>query len=271
MTNTKIDWCDSTWNPITGCRHGCPYCYAKDIANRFATRKGYELVEPETYCVTAQDGSKLYEMNKQAYFFNEDDFDRYPCAYPHKFEPTLHRYRMDEYKDKKKSRNIFVGSMTDIFAEYIPERWRREVFNACKAGGQHNYLFLTKNPAKYLELAKCASLPDGDHFWYGSSTPTPNTEYFFDATRRYHTFLSVEPMLENFAEVGENVILPEWIIIGAETGNRKEKVLPSRVWIEYLVNLCRERSIPVFMKSSLKEIWGVELLQEFPKALIHEK
>ena len=23
----KIDWTDWTWNPITGCKHGCPYCY----------------------------------------------------------------------------------------------------------------------------------------------------------------------------------------------------------------------------------------------------
>ena len=32
---TKIDWCDSTWNPVTGCLHDCPYCYARRIAERF--------------------------------------------------------------------------------------------------------------------------------------------------------------------------------------------------------------------------------------------
>lgn len=36
MNKTKIDWCDSTWNPVTGCLHGCEYCYARAIANRFA-------------------------------------------------------------------------------------------------------------------------------------------------------------------------------------------------------------------------------------------
>lgn len=35
MNNTKIEWCDSTWNPVTGCLHGCEYCYAKKQANRF--------------------------------------------------------------------------------------------------------------------------------------------------------------------------------------------------------------------------------------------
>ena len=33
--NTKIDWCDATWNPVTGCYHRCEYCYARRIAERF--------------------------------------------------------------------------------------------------------------------------------------------------------------------------------------------------------------------------------------------
>lgn len=36
MDNTKIDWADMTWNPVTGCRHGCEYCYAARTAGRFA-------------------------------------------------------------------------------------------------------------------------------------------------------------------------------------------------------------------------------------------
>lgn len=35
MDKTKIEWCDSTWNPVTGCLHGCEYCYARQIAERF--------------------------------------------------------------------------------------------------------------------------------------------------------------------------------------------------------------------------------------------
>lgn len=36
VEKTKIDWCDSTWNPVTGCFHECEYCYARGIAHRFS-------------------------------------------------------------------------------------------------------------------------------------------------------------------------------------------------------------------------------------------
>ncbi len=34
MNKTPIEWCDYTWNPVTGCLHGCPYCYAHRFAER---------------------------------------------------------------------------------------------------------------------------------------------------------------------------------------------------------------------------------------------
>ena len=35
MNQTKIDWADFTWNPVTGCKHACYYCYGQDMADRF--------------------------------------------------------------------------------------------------------------------------------------------------------------------------------------------------------------------------------------------
>ena len=42
MNKTKIEWVVNpdgspgyTWNPVTGCEHGCPYCYAEKISMRF--------------------------------------------------------------------------------------------------------------------------------------------------------------------------------------------------------------------------------------------
>lgn len=39
MDKTKIDWCDSTRNLVTGCLYGCEYCYVRGIAERFSTAK----------------------------------------------------------------------------------------------------------------------------------------------------------------------------------------------------------------------------------------
>lgn len=125
MDKTKIEWADSTWNPITGCRHKCPYCYARGIANRFVSRKGCHLVEPETYKL-GDDGSETYEINEQPYYVDDETGKQFRCAYPHGFVPTIHRYRMGEYRDKKRQRNIFVGSMSDVFGEWVPDRWIRE-------------------------------------------------------------------------------------------------------------------------------------------------
>ena len=35
MNKTNIEWCNYTWNPVTGCKRGCTYCYARGIHNRF--------------------------------------------------------------------------------------------------------------------------------------------------------------------------------------------------------------------------------------------
>ena len=35
MNKTKIEWTEYTWNPVTGCKHGCPYCYARKLTTRF--------------------------------------------------------------------------------------------------------------------------------------------------------------------------------------------------------------------------------------------
>ena len=39
--DNSIDWAKWTWNPVTGCLHDCPYCYARDIAERFSGQPAY--------------------------------------------------------------------------------------------------------------------------------------------------------------------------------------------------------------------------------------
>jgi protein gp37 len=85
----------------------------------------------------------------------------------------------------------------------------------------------------------------------------------------HNAFVSVEPLLSEISSYGwlysaiSNHTV-KWIIIGAETGNREDKVIPERRWITDIVQACQKSGIPVFMKSSLSPIWQEPLIQEFP-------
>ena len=249
MEKTKIEWTDSTWNPVTGCCHKCPYCYARNIARRFS-------------------GGGVLKYGARVVLNDPVIVDGKRAAYPYGFKPTFHRYRLKEYRESK-GRNIFVCSMADLFGAWVPDCWIQEVFDECLAAPQHNYIFLTKNPARYIQLAKAGKLPQYNNFWYGSSVTGPHDEYsWFD--EKYHWFLSVDPLLENLGEMSETALKPEWIIIGAETGRRAGKVVPAPEWIESIVNQCRKYKIPVFMKDSLADIWPHSLICEYPEELRKE-
>lgn len=246
MDKTKIDWCDSTWNPVTGCLHGCKYCYARGIANRF----GFHAYEPDI------NERVLLEMPVST---------GKKVPYPFDFQPTFHKYRLNEYQNKK-GRNIFVCSMADLFGDWVPDSWIEEVFNACEKASQHNYLLLTKNVRRYVKYG----VPMLKNMWYGTSiTREADMHLFNSLPARRNIFVSIEPILEDLKPSEHNIMFKQvhWVIIGAETGCRKNKVIPRKKWIEDIVNECRKADTPLFMKSSLADIWGEPLIQEFPKEL----
>lgn len=262
MNKTKIDWCDSTWNPVTGCLHGCEYCYARGIAQRFA---GFDPEENGDWNMIQykKDGDRLGIVNNAQH--RTTDEKKISAPYPFGFIPTLHRYRLNDYINKK-SRNIFVCSMADLFGDWVPDEWIDEVFKACEKAPQHNYLFLTKNVERYCRYG----VPILGNMWYGVSvTRESETSLFNHLPAFCNTFVSFEPILEDLEPEKCNVMFRQvnWVIIGAETGRRKDKVIPKRDWIEQIVEDCRKYEIPLFMKSSLAEIWGESLIQEFPKEL----
>lgn len=238
MKNTKIETYDSSWNPVTGCLHGCRYCYARSIATRFAGGK----------------------------------------AYPEGFRPMLHEDKLDQPSKWKKGRRIFVCSMADLFGSWVPDEWITKVFDACRAAPQHTYFFLTKNPERYFALMEKGLLPDLPNFWYGT-TVTGSGDRFAWFDRFANWYLSVEPLLSPMgtygcgpAEAGAMEkgalpppgTLPGWVIIGAETGNRKTRVVPEKRWIDDFV--AQLPGVPVYMKPSLLSIMGEEnMRREFPK------
>lgn len=247
MERTKIDWCDSSWNPVTGCMHGCEYCYARGIAERFGRKPLYPGIDTLDY---------PYMLNGKKQ------------PYPFGFNPTFHRYKLNEYINKK-GRNIFVCSMADLFGDWVPPMWRSEVFKACRRGPQHNYLFLTKNPGMYAVMDEQGELPADSNMWFGTSVTTPDDPFPYNGKKKHNLFLSIEPLLADFG-VGSGEALKDigWVIIGAETGRRKGKVVPEKSWVDNIVKQCKALNIPVFMKESLRALYGDELLREFPQGLV---
>lgn len=247
MNKTKIDWADSTWNPVTGCFHDCEYCYARRMANRFGKklpdRSGYS--ENGLHCLDSRiDGN----------------------PYPYLFEPTLHAYRLDDPVNWTKPRTIFVCSMADLFGKWVPDEWIEQVFEVCAKAPQHRYLFLTKNPKRYVDLANAGKLPQRDNMWYGTTVTDPDTPFFWaDNFYEYNTFLSIEPLLACFpADDHFPIDHVKWIIIGAESGNRAGKVTPKKEWIDEICQAAGNGTA-VFFKESLIPIVGKENMRcEFP-------
>lgn len=268
---SRVDWCDSTWSPVTGCLHGCEYCYARRIAERF--------------------GSNMMPLFTEHPVLNEpirSGNDGKIQPYPFDFFPTLHCYKLDEPKKWEKPRNIFVCSMADLFGEWMPDEWIREVIAACDAAPQHRYLFLTKNPARYKELRSIwPSFEETDieksrpHMMLGASaTNDAQMKAAYDSDADWVSIEPIhEPLLPEWfvssisSDDGQGIVFPrwEWVIIGAETGNRKDKIIPKKEWIQEIADICLQEGTPVFMKESLRTLMGDDFRQEFSWEVQHEK
>ena len=244
MNKSKIDWCDMTWNVVTGCLHGCEYCYAEAMVRRFGNPE-YATGEIHVNENSASEG-----------------------LYPYGFDPTLHRYKLDLPKNTKIPQRVFVTSMGDLFGEWVPDKWIGYVFDSCADARDHTYMFLTKNPARYHALKKAGLLPHGENCWFGFTAT--NQEDFEKAWRAsawmdYYSFVSIEPLRGEIDITIEKRI--QWVIVGAQTGSRAKENVPERAWIEKIVSDCRDMQIPIFMKNNLRSAWGAPLIQQFPSCM----
>lgn len=270
---TKIDWCDSSWNPVTGCLHGCEYCYARRIAERFGSNQmpiftDYPVLNEPVRCTYTYDYMRESGINAGKI-----------QPYPFDFTPTFHRYKLDEPQHWKKPRNIFVCSMSDLFGEWVPDAWIDDVIKATQRALQHRYLFLTKNPERYgewlerFETCNIDGLDEVENCWFGASAS--NNAELERANCSKAQWVSIEPIRERI-ETDEGQFIEfnpytgskrkrwAWVVIGAETGNSKNKVAPKREWIDDIATACADYGTPVFMKESLRELMGDDFRQEFP-------
>lgn len=166
--------------------------------------------------------------------------------------------------ESKSPKTIFMDSMSDV--SWWQEGWGDKVFKAMENNPQHAYVYLTKGgtyPAGIHSIWTLRSIHESysgiRNIFIGHSV-TKNNQ--FDCSWHYD-FLSIEPILEPIdLKSIEHSLYIKCVIIGAETGNRKGKVIPKKEWINNIVKCCDKADVKVFMKESLRQIMGDDFRQD---------
>jgi protein gp37 len=217
-TKSKIEWTDTTWNPVRGCTKispGCKHCYASAFAERFRGVPGHPYERGFDLRVVPE---KLLE--------------------PFMWSAT---------------NMVFVNSMSDLFHPEIPDSFVVQVAEVMMKANWHTYQVLTKRADR---LEKLLSGPlrfatSSSHIWWGVSVE--NIKHGVPRIARLRNtpasmkFLSIEPLLEDLGEVDLSGI--DWVIVGGESGRGARPLQES--WVLNLLKRCREHRVPFFFKQ-----WG---------------
>ena len=230
--NASIEWAQWSWNPITGCKHDCPYCYARDIAKRFYPQ-GFET-------------------------------SIYPC----RFSAPVNTKVPSKAEEDTAYRNVFTGSMADIFGRWVPEEWITMVIDRVRDNPQWNFLFLTKFPQRVHEFGEMPG-----NAWMGTTVDcqerVANAEKAFAKMGGGIKWLSIEPMLTPLKFT--RLDLFDWVVIGGASKSAQTPAwVPPFDWIADLHAQAREAGCAVYHKDNLG--MGDEMrLKEFPWETRHEK
>jgi protein gp37 len=152
----NIEWARWSWNPVTGCKHDCPYCYARDIAERFYPQ-GFE-----------------------------------PSFWPGRLSaPKNTRQASDA---DMAARNVFSNSMSDLYGRWVPDEWIDATLSAMRDAPQWNFLMLTKFPKKAAEFTYSHNCWIGTSV--DLQVRVKAAEDAFERIECGVRWLSIEPMLE---------------------------------------------------------------------------
>ncbi|WP_242892610.1 DUF5131 family protein [Actinomadura litoris] len=192
--NTKIEWADTTWNPTLGCDRisaGCDNCYAIGQAHIRARN-------PHPRIAAAFTG--LTERTEQG-----TDWTGRINLLPDRLDQPMHW---------RKSRRIFVNSLSDLFHQDVPEDFIAQVWTVMGATPQHTYQILTKRHARMRSVVRRIA-------WR-----TPTTE----ERRRgiHHAQAYVQPNEDLNDHIGLPRVLPNvWLGISAEDQKRADLRVPA--------------------------------------------
>lgn len=225
MSETKIEWTDTTWNPVAGCTivsAGCKNCYAMQMAWRL------EAMGIEKYAgLTRKSGGKTIWNNKVY-------LDEKALSIPKKWE---------------KSRNIFVNSMSDLFHEKVPDDFIRSIWNVMEQTPQHNYQILTKRPDRMLRvISKYDTILK--NVWLGTSVEDATVSHRISELQSVPAavrFISFEPLIGPVGTLNLDNI--QWAIVGGESGSSARPIREE--WVDEIHDLCRKAGTAFFFKQ-----WG---------------
>jgi protein gp37/ParB-like chromosome segregation protein Spo0J len=234
---TEIGWAMWSWNPVTGCNHGCDYCYARAIA-------------------TSRDMAGYYPAGFTPLFHHE------------RLEAPLNTPVPARAAADPAHGRVFVCSMADLFGAWVPQEWIDQVVASTVANPQWEYLYLTKFPQRYDRL----QLPPSG--WIGASVDEQHrAEPTLAAMRKVSgvkvKWLSLEPLLEpiKFSTL-EGI---DMIVIGAQSENigQNPPFAPPFEWVADLVATARRDGCKVWLKTNLlgqvSGQWpGMQMMQEVP-------
>lgn len=212
-SNSPIEWTEATWNPVTGCDKvspGCAHCYAERMAKR------------------------LKAMGQ--------------TNYARGFELTLQPQMLELPLKWKRSKRIFVNSMSDMFHADVPLEFIQKAFDVMRRANWHQFQMLTKRSDRLLSLD--SELDWQPHIWMGVSVESARFLHRIDHLREtcaHVKFLSLEPLLGPLPRLDLRNI--DWVIVGGESGPRARPMKPE--WVSDIRDQCQDTQVAFFFKQ-----WG---------------
>lgn len=213
MAQSSIEWTEMTWNPTTGCSkisQGCKNCYAEIMSKR------------------------LQAMGVEKYKDN--------------FAVREHPEALKVPYTWKRSKVVFVNSMSDLFHEEVSLDFIKKVFKVMNDNPQHVFQVLTKRHERLLELHK--EFKWTHNIWMGVSVEDQRVEYRIDYLRKTNAkvkFLSLEPLIGPLPNMDFTNI--DWAIVGGESGHNPRPMKPE--WVIDIQDQCEKADVAFFFKQ-----WG---------------
>lgn len=220
-----IEWAKSSWNPVTGCLHNCPYCYAREIA---------EHIYPEGFAPTLH-------------------MDRLSA-------PALTPVPPQAERDVS-YRNVFTCSMADLFGRWVPDEWIKAVLEVVRHNPQWNFLFLTKFPIRMSKFTYPSNAWLGTSV--DLQRRVKNAERAMREVRSASIkWLSLEPLIEPLQF--EDLSQFQWVVIGGASPTKTSigstpEWKPPRDWVWTLTQQAQRAGCRVYHKTNLHE-----RLRDFP-------